>query len=130
MLTASAIYTFRKIKAFVFHYWSLFLGLLIIVGIMVFSRKKNPDLGILIEGLRSTYDRERRQIEAAYQRDMERRNEIDIKGKEKLEEANQRHDQKEKSLDDEKEASKEELEEQGPNEVTSRLSDLTGFKEV
>ena len=130
MTWAAVMVALKKAWAWIKKHWQLFVGMAVPVVIYLVTRRP-PNLSKVLDRVRDDYDKEISAIERANDQERKDKEAAVKRYQEALTAIEKKYQEKNESLDQQKRAEVEKiLKDHGddPDEITRRLSELTGFE--
>ena len=121
--------TLRKSWAWIKKNWQLFVGMAVPVVFFLITRRP-PNLSKVLERTREDYEKELEALEKAHQQEIELREQAQRRAIEVMLKVEETYRSAQKELDGKKRKEIEKLlsTDESPDEITKRLSEITGFK--
>jgi len=129
MTWAATLLTLRKCWAWTKKNWQLFVGMAVPVVLFLITRRP-PNLSKVLERTREDYEKELEALERAHQKEIELRDQAQKRAIEVMLKVEESYRAEQKDLNDQKRKEIENLlkSDQSADEITKRLSEITGFK--
>lgn len=120
----------KKSWAFIKKNWQLFVGMLIPIVLYLVTRK-GPDLSSVLKRVNDDYQKEIDLINNAHENEINKRDSLQEKYFQTIDEIDKKYEEENRKLSDKERSEIKKLiedHEDNPEELTRRISELTGFK--